>query len=181
MTATLKEKYISTYRDELKESGGYKNVMQVPKLDKIVLNIGIDTRQDRNKEVLQSLADELGEITGQRPVLNKAKVSIANYKLREGMPIGAKVTLRGERMYEFMDRLVNVAFPRVRDFRGISPKSFDGRGNYSVGITDQTIFPEINPDKVKKIQGMDITICTTANTDEEGRELLKKFGMPFAS
>ena len=155
--------------------------MEVPKLEKVVLNLSIDTRHDRNREVLQSLADELSLIAGQRAVLTRARISVANFKLREGMPIGAKVTLRGDRMYEFMERFIHVALPRIRDFRGISDKKFDGQGNYAIGILDQTIFPEVNPDKVKKIQGLEVCIVTTAKTNDEGRELLKQFGMPFAS
>jgi len=157
---------------------GYKNVLQVPKLAKIVVNMGVGEAKE-NSKVLDSAMSELEIITGQKPVPTKAKNSIANFKLREGMPIGCKVTLRGNRMYEFLDRLVNLALPRVRDFRGVNPNAFDGRGNYALGIKEQLIFPEIEYDKVDKIRGMDVIIVTTAETDEEARELLTQFGMPF--
>lgn len=157
---------------------GYKNVMQVPKIEKIVINMGIGEAKE-NSKVLDAAMNDLAIIAGQKPVTTKAKNSIANFKIREGMPIGCKVTLRGERMYEFLDRLVNLALPRVRDFRGVNPNAFDGRGNYALGIKEQLIFPEIEYDKVDKVRGMDIIIVTTAATDEEARELLAQFGMPF--
>lgn len=157
---------------------GYKSVMQIPKLDKIVINVGAGEAKD-NAKVIDSISGDLAKITGQKPIVCRAKKSVANFKLREGMPIGVKVTLRGEKMWEFMDRLFNVALPRVRDFRGINPNSFDGRGNYSLGIKEQLIFPEIEYDKIDKVRGMDVCFVTTANTDEEGRELLKLMGAPF--
>ena len=157
---------------------GYKNVMQVPKLEKIVLNMGVGDARE-NVKVLESAVKDMTEISGQKPVITKAKKSVANFKLREGMPIGCKVTLRGERMYEFADRLINLALPRVRDFRGVSADSFDGRGNYALGIKEQIIFPEIEYDKVDKVRGMDVIFVTTAKSDEEARELLRLFGMPF--
>ena len=160
------------------EKFGYANPMMVPKLDKIVINIGVGEAKE-NAKVLDKVTEELAIIAGQKPVLTRAKKSIANFKLREGMPIGCKVTLRGEKMYEFVDRLVNLALPRVRDFRGVSPDSFDGRGNYALGIKEQLIFPEIEFDKVDKVRGMDIIVTTTAKTDEEARELLRLFNMPF--
>ncbi len=156
----------------------YSSIMEVPKIEKIVVNMGIGDAV-QNSKVLDSAVEELQAITGQKPMVTKAKKSIATFRLREGMPIGAKVTLRGERMYEFFDKLVNVSLPRVRDFRGISNKAFDGRGNYTLGVKEQLIFPEIDYDKVSKTRGMDIVIVTTANTDEEARELLTQFGMPF--
>ena len=160
------------------EKFGYKNVMEVPKIDKITLNMGVgEATQDKKK--VTSAAEEMELIAGQKPVITKAKKSIAQFKLREGMPIGAKVTLRRERMYEFLDRLVNIALPRVRDFRGLNPKSFDGRGNYAFGIKEQIIFPEINYDRIDKVRGMDIIVTTTAKTDDEARELLRLFGFPF--
>ena len=171
------------YNDEIKEAMtkkfGYKNVMQVPKLDKIVINMGVGEAKE-NSKVLDAAVKELETIAGQKAVLTRAKNSIANFKIREGMPIGCKVTLRGERMYEFLDRLVNLALPRVRDFRGINPNSFDGRGNYALGIKEQIIFPEIEYDKIDKVRGMDIIFVTTAKTDEEAKELLTQFNMPFA-
>jgi len=171
------------YNDEIIEAMtkkfGYKNVMEVPKLDKIVVNMGVGEAKD-NAKLLESAVKDLETITGQKAVLTKAKKSIANFKIREGLAIGCKVTLRGERMYEFLDRLVNLALPRVRDFRGVNPNAFDGRGNYSLGIKEQLIFPEIEYDKVDKVRGMDIIFVTTAKTDEEGRELLRLFNMPFA-
>ena len=170
------------YKEEvvakLTEKFGYTTVMQVPKIDKIVVNMGIGD-SITNSKVLDAAVEDLATITGQKPLVTKAKKSIAVFKLREGMSIGAKVTLRGERMYEFYDKLVSIALPRVRDFRGVNPNSFDGRGNYTIGIKEQLIFPEINYDKIMKIRGMDITIVTTANTDEEGRALLTMLGMPF--
>ncbi|MDX3901328.1 MAG: 50S ribosomal protein L5 [Sphingobium sp.] len=160
------------------EKFGYKNVMEVPKIEKITLNMGVgEATQDKKK--VTSAAEEMELIAGQKPVITKAKKSIAQFKLREGMPIGAKVTLRRERMYEFLDRLVNIALPRVRDFRGLNPKSFDGRGNYAFGIKEQIIFPEINYDRIDKVRGMDIIVTTTARTDDEARELLRLFGFPF--
>ena len=174
----VKEKYESVVKANLMKEFNYASVMQIPKIDKIVLNIGVGDATG-NSKLIDDSVKELQQITGQKPVITKAKKSIATFKLREGMPIGCKVTLRGERMYEFFDKLVSVALPRVRDFRGLSKDSFDGRGNYTLGIKEQLIFPEINYDKVLKIRGMDIVIVTTANTDEEGRELLKELGMPF--
>lgn len=179
MTPTMKTKYKEAVAPELIKSQGYTNKMQVPKIEKIVLNLCVSVANDR--DVLQLLADDLGKITGQKPIITKAKVSVSNFQLREGMPIGAKVTLRGDRMYEFMDRLVNVALPRIRDFRGIPGNSFDGQGNYSMGMQEQTVFPEIDPDQVKKVHGMDITFVTSAKSDDEARELLKLMGMPFAA
>lgn|SRR5690554_5105282 len=176
----LKEIYFNTIVSDLKDKFQYKSVMQVPKLTKIVINKGIGAAVADKKLVDQGI-EELSLITGQRAVPTKAKVSISNFKLREGMPIGAKVTLRGNRMYEFLDRLVTVSLPRVRDFRGISDRGFDGRGNYTLGVTEQIIFPEISIDKVNKISGMDITFVTTAKTDEEAYALLKAYGMPFVN
>jgi len=174
----LKEKYETSIRKELTEKFNYTTPMQVPKLEKIVVNMGVGEAV-HNSKALEDAIEELTVITGQKPIATKAKKSIANFKLREGMPIGAKVTLRGERMYEFLDKLVSIALPRVRDFHGISGNSFDGRGNYTVGIKEQLIFPEINFDKISKIRGLDIVIVTTARTDEEGRALLLGLGMPF--
>jgi len=174
----LKEKYETSIRKELTEKFGYTTPMQVPKLEKIVVNMGVGEAV-HNSKALEDAIEELTVITGQKPIATKARKSIANFKLREGMPIGAKVTLRGERMYEFLDKLVSIALPRVRDFHGISGNSFDGRGNYTVGIKEQLIFPEINFDKISKIRGLDIVIVTTAKTDEEGRALLLGLGMPF--
>ncbi|EMS33222.1 LSU ribosomal protein L5p (L11e) [Mariniradius saccharolyticus AK6] len=176
----IKEKYNSEIVAALKEKFQYKSVMQVPKLTKIVINKGIGAAVADKKLVDQGV-EELSLISGQRAVATKAKTSVSNFKLREGMPIGAKVTLRGDKMYEFLDRLVTVALPRVRDFKGISDKGFDGRGNYTLGITEQIIFPEISIEKVNKISGMDVTFVTTANTDEESYALLKAFGMPFVN
>ena len=158
---------------------GYKNVMQIPKLDKIVINMGVGEAKE-NAKALESAVKDMEIIAGQKPVITKAKKSIANFKIREGLAIGCKVTLRGERMYEFLDRLVNLALPRVRDFRGVNPNAFDGRGNYALGIKEQLIFPEIEYDKVDKVRGMDVIVVTTAKTDEEARELLRLFNMPFA-
>ncbi len=157
----------------------YKNVMQIPKMDKIVVNMGVGEAKD-NAKLLESAANDMQIITGQKPVITKAKKSIANFKIRDGMSIGCKVTLRGEKMYEFMDRLINLALPRVRDFRGVNPNAFDGRGNYALGIKEQLIFPEIEYDKIDKVRGMDIIFVTTAKTDEEARELLTLFNMPFS-
>lgn len=174
----LKDVYKNEIVDAMVKKFGYKNVMEVPKLDKIVINMGIGEAKE-NAKVLESAVKDLETITGQKAVLTKAKNSIANFKIREGMPIGCKVTLRGERMYEFLDRLVNLALPRVRDFRGVNPNSFDGRGNYALGIKEQLIFPEIEYDKIDKVRGMDVIFVTTAKTDEEARELLRLFNMPF--
>ena len=175
----LKDQYNNEIVDALIKKFGYKNRMQVPKLDKIVVNMGVGEAKE-NAKVLEAAVKDLETITGQKAILTKAKNSIANFKIREGMPIGCKVTLRGERMYEFLDRLVNLALPRVRDFRGINPNSFDGRGNYALGIKEQIIFPEIEDDKIDKVRGMDIIFVTTAKTDEEAKELLTQFNMPFA-
>ena len=177
--ARLKEFYQSDVAPALMKKFGYKSVMQIPKLDKIVVNVGCSEARD-NPKVLDAVVGDLGKITGQRAVVCKARKSVANFKLREGMPIGCKVTLRGEKMYEFLDRLFSVALPRVRDFRGINPNAFDGRGNYALGIKEQLIFPEIEYDKVDAIRGMDIIMVTTANTDEEARELLSLMGAPFS-
>jgi large subunit ribosomal protein L5 len=174
----LKEKYGKEISPALMSKFNYTSTMQVPKIDKIVINMGVGDAV-QNVKALDNAVEELSLITGQKPVVTRAKKSIAGFRLREGMPIGAKVTLRGERMYEFFDKLVSVSLPRVRDFRGISKKSFDGRGNYTLGVKEQLIFPEIDYDKVSKVRGMDIVIVTTANTDEEARELLTQFGMPF--
>lgn len=178
MTSRLKEKYQSEVVPALMEEFKYSNVMEVPKLNKIVLNIGLGSSKD-NPKALESAVNEMTLITGQKPVVTKSKKSIANFKLREGMSIGCKVTLRGEKMYDFLDKLVSVSLPRVRDFRGISNKSFDGRGNYTLGIKEQLIFPEIVYDQVDQIRGMDIVIVTTAKTDEEARSFLQLMGMPF--
>ena len=177
--ARLKEFYQKEVMPALKEQFGYKNVNMIPKLNKIVINIGVGEAV-QNTKALENAVSELALISGQKPVITKAKKSIATFKLRAGMPIGCMVTLRGERMYEFLDRFVNVSLPRVRDFKGISPNGFDGRGHYTVGVKEQLMFPEIDYDKVEKSRGMNITFITTAKTDEEGRELLAKFRMPFA-
>ena len=174
----LKEQYQNEIVDAMIKKFGYKNIMEVPKLDKVVINMGVGEAKD-NAKLLDAAIAEMEKITGQRAVVCKAKKSVANFKIREGMPIGCKVTLRGEKMYEFVDRLVNLALPRVRDFRGVNPNAFDGRGNYALGIKEQLIFPEIEYDKVDKVRGMDIIFVTTANTDEEARELLTQFNMPF--
>lgn len=174
----LKEKYLNEVSPALMSKFGYKSVMQLPKVEKIVINMGVGDAV-QNSKALDLTVEELTTITGQKPVVTKAKKSIAGFRLREGMPIGAKVTLRGERMYEFLDKLISIALPRVRDFRGVSKKAFDGRGNYTLGVKEQLIFPEIDYDKVSKVRGMDIVIVTTANSDEEARELLTQFGMPF--
>ena len=175
----LKELYTKEAAPALMKKFSYKSVMQIPKLEKIVINVGAGEARE-NSKAIDAISGDLAKITGQKPVVCKAKKSVANFKLREGMPIGVKVTLRGDKMYEFMDRLFNVALPRVRDFRGINPNSFDGRGNYSLGVREQLIFPEIEYDKVDKVRGMDICIVTTAATDEEARELLTLMGAPFA-
>ena len=174
-----KDLYNDKIKDAMKSKFGYKNVMEIPKLDKIVLNMGVGEAKE-NAKLLEAACKDLETITGQKPIVTRAKNSVANFKIREGMAIGAKVTLRGEKMYEFLDRLVNLALPRVRDFRGVNPNAFDGRGNYALGIKEQIIFPEIEYDKVDKIRGMDVIFVTTAKTDEEARELLTQFGMPFA-
>ncbi len=176
--ARLKETYKSEIAPALMKKFGYKSVMQIPKLDKVVINVGCGEARD-NQKIMDAIVNDLSAITGQRPVVCKARKSVANFKLREGMNIGAKVTLRGERMYEFVDRLFNVALPRVRDFRGINANSFDGRGNYNMGLKEQLIFPEIDYDKIDKVRGMDLCFVTTAKTDEEARELLTLMGAPF--
>ena len=175
----LKEQYQNEIIDAMIKKFGYKNIMEVPKLDKVVINMGVGEAKD-NAKVLESAVADMEKIAGQKAVVTRAKNSVANFKIREGMPIGCKVTLRGERMYEFVDRLVNLALPRVRDFRGVNPNAFDGRGNYALGIKEQLIFPEIEYDKIDKVRGMDVIFVTTAKTDEEARELLRLFNMPFA-
>ena len=175
----LNEIYSNEITDGMIKKFGYTNKMQVPKLDKIVINMGVGEAKD-NAKALETAAKDMEIISGQKPVITKAKKSIANFKLREGVSIGCKVTLRGNKMYEFADRLINLALPRVRDFRGVNPNAFDGRGNYALGIKEQVIFPEIEYDKIDKVRGMDIIFVTTANTDEEARELLTLFGMPFS-
>lgn len=175
---SLKEKYLEEVRPKLMEMFNYKNIYQVPALKKVVINMGVGVAKE-NTKLLESAAKDLAAISGQKPVITRAKKSVASFKIREGMPIGCKVTLRGERMYHFVDKLINVALPRVRDFRGVSQKSFDGRGNFSLGLKEQLIFPEINYDDVERIQGMDVIIVTTAKTDQEARELLRLLGMPF--
>lgn len=177
--SVLKKTYKSEIAPALMKKFGYKSVMQIPKLDKIVINVGCGEARE-NSKVVDAIINDLQIITGQKPVICRAKKSVANFKLREGMPIGVKVTLRGDRMYEFLERFFNLALPRVRDFRGINPNSFDGRGNYAMGIKEQLIFPEIEYDKIDAVRGMDIIMVTTANTDEEGRELLKLLGAPFS-
>lgn len=177
--ARLKETYAKEVAPALMKKFEYKSVMQIPRLEKIVVNVGCGEARD-NPKVIEAIVSDITQITGQKPVLCKAKKSVANFKLREGMTIGTKVTLRGDRMYEFLDRLFNLALPRVRDFRGINPNSFDGRGNYSMGVKEQLIFPEIDYDKIDKVRGMDICFVTTAKTDEEARELLTLMGAPFA-
>ena len=177
-TPRLRQRYDAEIVKALTEKFGYENPMQVPKLEKITLNMGVgEASQDKKK--VQTAAEEMALIAGQKPVITKAKKSIAQFKLREGMPIGCKVTLRRERMYEFLDRLVTIAMPRIRDFRGLNPKSFDGRGNYAMGVKEQIIFPEISYDRIEKVRGLDIIVTTTAKTDEEARELLRLFGFPF--
>ena len=179
-TPNLKKLYQDEVAPALMQKFGYKSPMQIPRLEKIVVNVGCSEARE-NAKVLDAVVNDLTTITGQKAVITKAKKSVANFKLREGMPIGAKVTLRGTKMWEFLDRLFNVALPRVRDFRGISADAFDGRGNYALGVKEQLIFPEIEYDKIDKIRGMDIVVCTTAQTDEEARELLKLIGAPFAT
>jgi large subunit ribosomal protein L5 len=178
--ARLKEKYLKEVAPAMMEKFGYKNVMEIPRVEKVIVNMGVGEAV-ANPKVLDAAVNDLMMIVGQRPVVTRAKKSIAAFKIRQGMAIGTKVTLRGERMYQFLDKLLNVALPRVRDFRGVSPKSFDGRGNYTMGIKEQLIFPEIDYDKVDKVRGMDIIVVTTAKTDEEARELLKLMGMPFSA
>ena len=178
MATRIKEKYLNEAVPALQQKFGYKNVMQIPKLSKIVINMGLGDCKD-NPKALEVAVSELGQIAGQKPLVTKAKKSVANFKLRQGMNVGAKVTLRGARMEEFIDKLVNIALPRVRDFRGVSGKAFDGRGNYALGIKEQLIFPEIDYDKVEKIRGMEMIFVTTAKTDEEAKELLRLLGMPF--
>jgi large subunit ribosomal protein L5 len=175
----LKEQYQNEIVDAMIKKFGYKNIMEVPKLDKVVINMGVGEAKD-NAKVLESAIADMEKIAGQKAVITRAKNSVANFKIREGMPIGCKVTLRGEKMYEFVDRLINLALPRVRDFRGVNPNAFDGRGNYALGIKEQLIFPEIEYDKIDKVRGMDVIFVTTAKTDEEARELLRQFNMPFA-
>ena len=180
MANRMKDRYVAEIAPALNKKFGYKSVMQIPKLDKVIINVAAGEAKE-NAKVIDAIVADLGQITGQKAIVCKARKSVANFKLREGMPIGAKVTLRGERMYEFVDRLFNVALPRVRDFRGINGNSFDGRGNYAFGLKEQLIFPEIEYDKVDKIRGMDICICTTATTDEEAKELLTQLGAPFTA
>lgn len=175
----LKEQYQNEIVDAMIKKFGYKNIMEVPKLDKVVINMGVGEAKE-NAKVLESAIADMEKIAGQKAVVTRAKNSVANFKIREGMPIGCKVTLRGKKMYEFVDRLINLALPRVRDFRGVNPNAFDGRGNYALGIKEQLIFPEIEYDKIDKVRGMDVIFVTTAKTDEEARELLKQFNMPFA-
>ena len=179
MSSRLKEIYKNEIVDAMVKKFGYKNVMEVPKLDKIVINMGVGEAKE-NAKILESAVSDMETITGQKAVITKAKNSVANFKIREGQSIGCKTTLRGDKMYEFLDRLVNLALPRVRDFRGVNPNSFDGRGNYALGIKEQLIFPEIEYDKIDKVRGMDVIFVTTAKTDEEARELLRLFNMPFA-
>jgi len=176
--ARLRDRYQKEIVPEMTKTFGYGNIMQVPRIEKVVVNVGAGDAKD-NAKLMDQLVEDLAQITGQRPVVTKAKKSIANFHLREGMPVGCKVTLRGERMYEFLDRMINVALPRVRDFKGISGKGFDGRGNYTLGIHEHVIFPEIDLEKVEKVKGMNVCITTTAETDEEGKQLLRLFGMPF--
>ena len=178
--ARLKDKYVSEIAPALMSKFGYKSVMQIPKLDKVVVNVGCGDAKD-NPKMMDAILGDIATVTGQRPVVCRAKKSVANFKLREGMHVGVKVTLRHDRMWEFLDRLFNVALPRVRDFRGISADAFDGRGNYSLGVREQIIFPEIEYDKIEKLRGMNIAICTTAQTDEEARELLRLMGAPFVT
>ena len=175
----LNEQYQNEIVDAMIKKFGYKNIMEVPKLDKVVINMGVGEAKD-NAKLLESAIADMEKIAGQKAVVTRAKNSVANFKIREGMPIGCKVTLRGEKMYEFVDRLINLSLPRVRDFRGVNPNAFDGRGNYALGIKEQLIFPEIEYDKIDKVRGMDVIFVTTAKTDEEARELLTQFNMPFA-
>ena len=175
----LKEQYQNEIVDAMIKKFGYKNIMEVPKLDKVVINMGVGEAKD-NAKLLESAIADMEKIAGQKAVVTRAKNSVPNFKIREGMPIGCKVTLRGEKMYEFVDRLINLSLPRVRDFRGVNPNAFDGRGNYALGIKEQLIFPEIEYDKIDKVRGMDVIFVTTAKTDEEARELLTQFNMPFA-
>ena len=175
----LKEQYQNEIVDAMIKKFGYKNIMEVPKLDKVLINMGVGEAKD-NAKLLESAIADMEKIAGQKAVVTRAKNSVANFKIREGMPIGCKVTLRGEKMYEFVDRLINLSLPRVRDFRGVNPNAFDGRGNYALGIKEQLIFPEIEYDKIDKVRGMDVIFVTTAKTDEEARELLTQFNMPFA-
>ena len=175
----LSEQYKNEIVDAMIKKFGYKNIMEVPKLDKVVINMGVGEAKD-NAKLLESAIADMEKIAGQKAVVTRAKNSVANFKIREGMPIGCKVTLRGEKMYEFVDRLINLSLPRVRDFRGVNPNAFDGRGNYALGIKEQLIFPEIEYDKIDKVRGMDVIFVTTAKTDEEARELLTQFNMPFA-
>ena len=178
MSPRLKQMYVDSIRDEVKQQLGIDNAMEVPRLAKIVVNMGLgEAINDRG--IIDAAVEDLAAITGQKPRVNRARKSVANFKLREGMPIGASATMRGDRMWEFFDRLISVAIPRIRDFRGLNPRSFDGRGNYTLGVTEQLIFPEIDFDKVSKVRGMDITICTTAKDDEAARALLEAFGFPF--
>lgn len=180
MTPNMKEKYQKEVAPALMKKFEYKSSMQIPKIDKIVVNVGCGKEANGNAKVIESVVRDLTAITGQKPVVTKAKKSVANFKLREGMPVGVKVTLRRDRMWEFLDRLFNVALPRVRDFRGINANAFDGRGNFAMGLKEQLIFPEVSYDQIDKVRGMDVVICTTANTDEEAKELLTLMGAPFA-
>jgi large subunit ribosomal protein L5 len=177
--ARFKDKYLNDVTKAMMEKFQYSNVMEIPKIEKVVVNMGLGDSKENPKEIQVAVA-ELAKITGQQPVVTKAKKSVANFKVREGMPVGAKLTLRGEIMYEFLDRLISIALPRVRDFKGVNPNAFDGRGNYTLGVKEQLIFPEIEYDKIDKVRGMDITFVTTAKTDEEARELLTLMGMPFS-
>lgn len=177
--ARFKDKYLNDVTKAMMEKFQYSNVMEIPKIEKVVVNMGLGDSKENPKEIQVAVA-ELAKITGQQPVITKAKKSVANFKVREGMPVGAKLTLRGEIMYEFLDRLISIALPRVRDFKGVNPNAFDGRGNYTLGVKEQLIFPEIEYDKIDKVRGMDITFVTTAKTDEEARELLSLMGMPFS-
>ena len=179
MASRLQEKYNNQVAPAMMEKFGYKNIMEIPKLDKIVINMGVGNAKE-NPKGLEKAVEEMEMISGQKPVITRARKSVANFKLREGMPIGAKVTLRGDNMYEFADKFVSVTLPRVRDFRGVNPNAFDGRGNYALGVKEQIIFPEIEYDKIDQVRGMDVIFVTTAKTDEEARELLKLLGMPFA-
>ena len=176
---TLKEKYLKEIRPAFMRARGITNLHRAPRIEKVVVNMGIGC--DTDKDVFKQLSNDLAAVTGQRPLITRSRVSISNFKLREGMTVGAKVTLRGQQMFEFLDRLINAALPRIRDFRGVSPKGFDGRGNFTMGVQDQVIFPEIDPDRVKVVQGMNISIVTTAKTDDEAKELLVMMGFPFAA